>query len=447
VKLRTISDLAADLAEGRATSKHLVGEALERIENPRGEGKRAFLKVNREAALEAAEAADRMRAHNVVPSPIAGLPVSIKDLFDVQGERTTAGSPLRADVPPAKADAVAVARLRAAGAIFVGRTNMVEFAFGGVGTNAHFGTPGNPADRLRVPGGSTSGGAVSVADRMAVVALGSDTGGSVRAPAAFCGIAGFKPTQHRVPRDGAFPLSWSLDSIGPLAPSMTCCAIVDGILAGERAEAPAALSLDGMRFAVPKNYVLDDMDATVSRALDRALKRLSQAGAKLIDIHFAELDELPRINAGGGIATYECYAVLREHLKTSRDKMDPKVALRVEKGAKATAVDYIDIMHERRRVIAAADARTAPFDAVITPTVPIVAPKIAQVEKIDDYFRYNPILLRNCNLVNFLDRCAATVPMHDDDDELPCGLQIIGEHGSDRRTLAIAIAVEAALGQ
>jgi aspartyl-tRNA(Asn)/glutamyl-tRNA(Gln) amidotransferase subunit A len=444
VKLPTVLELAADLAAKRTTSRRLVTEALERIEDPRGEGKRAFLKVNRESALAAADASDAMRAHGAVPSPIAGLPVSIKDLFDVMGERTTAGSPLRADAAPATSDAVAVARLRAAGAILMGRTNMVEFAFGGVGTNPHFGTPGNPADRGRVPGGSTSGGAVSVADRMAVIALGSDTGGSVRAPSAFCGIAGFKPTQERVSRDGAFPLSWSLDSVGPLAPSMTCCAIMDAILAGEPAEVPAPMPLEGLRLAVPKNYVLDDIDPVVSRAWDRALKRLSQAGVRLIDIEFEELNELPRINAKGGLATYESYAVMREYLAKSRERMDPKVALRVEKGAKATAVDYIEVVQERRRLIAAADARTAPFDAVITPTTPIVAPKISEVEKIDDYFRFNPILLRNCNLVNFLDRCAASVPMHEP-GELPSGFHIIGEHGADRRTLAIAIAVEVAL--
>jgi aspartyl-tRNA(Asn)/glutamyl-tRNA(Gln) amidotransferase subunit A len=441
MRLKTVLEYAADLAAGRTTSVRLLSDALARIEDPKGEGARAFLKVNRGPALAAASASDALRAHGIVPSPIAGLPVSIKDLFDVQGEVTGAGSPSRADAPPAKSDAVAVARLRAAGAINIGRTNMVEFAFGGIGTNPHYGTPGNPHDRTRVPGGSTSGGAVSVADGMAVVALGSDTGGSVRTPSAFCGLAGFKPTQERVPREGAFPLSWSLDSVGPLAPSMTCCAIVDAILAGEAPEPPAPASLDGLRFGVPVNYVLDGMDAAVARAWDRTLALLSRAGAKLIEFRFSELDELPRVNAKGGLATYESYAVMQPYLARGRERIDPKVALRVEKGAAATAVDYIEIMHERRRLMAAADARTAPFDAVITPTVPIVAPKIAEVDNVDDYFRFNPIVLRNCNLVNFLDRCAASVPMHQE-GELASGFQIIGEHMADKRTLAIAIAVE-----
>jgi aspartyl-tRNA(Asn)/glutamyl-tRNA(Gln) amidotransferase subunit A len=444
VKLPTVLELAADLAAGRTTSKRLTAEALERIDDPRGEGARAFLRVDRDAALAAAEASDRMREYGVVPSPLAGLPVSIKDLFDIAGQRTTAGSPLMTDVAPAKADAPAVARLRAAGAIIMGRTNMVEFAFGGVGTNAHFGTPGNPADRARVPGGSTSGGAVSVGDRMAVVALGSDTGGSVRAPSAFCGITGFKPTQYRVPRDGAFPLSWTLDSVGPLAPSVSCCAIVDAILAGEAPEVPTALPLAGLRFAVPKNYVLENMNVVVARAYERALARLSKAGARLVDIQFAELDELPAINSGGGIATYEAYAIHRERLAKHPGRIDAKVSVRIEKGKSASAVDYIEIMRARADLIARADARTAPFDAVIMPTTPIVAPKIAEVEKPEDYFRFNPILLRNCALVNFLDRCAASLPIHED-GELPVGLQVMGEHGRDRRTLAIALAVEGAL--
>lgn len=441
--LPTVVELAADLAAGRTTSKRLVAEALERIEDPRGEGARAFLKVNRNSALAAAEASDRARSYGVVPSPLAGLPVSIKDLFDVQGERTRAGSPLLDDAPLAAADAPVVARLRAAGAILMGRTNMVEFAFGGVGTNPHFGTPGNPADRARVPGGSTSGGAVSVGDRMAVMALGSDTGGSVRAPSAFCGVSGFKPTQSRVPRDGAFPLSWTLDSVGPLAPSMTCCAIVDAILAGEAPVAPTPVSLDGLRFAVPQNYVLDDMDDVVSRAFDRALLLLSKAGVKLIEMRFDELDELPAINAKGGIATYESYAIHRERIQRG-DPIDPKVAIRIKKGETATAVDYIEIMQQRADLIARADARTAAFDAVVTPTTPILAPRIDQVQTDADYFRYNPTLLRNCSLVNFLDRCAASVPMYAD-GELPSGFQIIGEHLADRRTLAIAIAVQAVL--
>ena len=235
----TILQLAADLAAGRTTSRTLTEAALSRIEDPKGEGKRAFIKVYKTQALAAAEASDALRKAGIVPSPLAGLPVSIKNLCNVAGETTLAGSTALDDAPPAQHDAPVVARLRAAGAVIVGSTNMSEFAFSGVGANPHYGTPGNPADRKRVPGGSSSGAAVSVGDQMAVVALGTDTGGSVRIPSAVCGLTGFKPTARRVPIDGVVPLSTSLDSIGPLANSVECCAIVDAVFAGEPIAIPA----------------------------------------------------------------------------------------------------------------------------------------------------------------------------------------------------------------
>src|SRR5947209_10577776 len=232
---RSIAALARELAEGKTTSRKLVEAALARIADAGGEGGRAFTKVHAQGALLAADASDRFRKEGVVPSALAGLPVSIKDLFDIAGEVTTAGSKILRDAPPATADAVAVARLRAAGAVLIGRSNMSEFAFSGIGINPHYGTPANPYDRgrRRIPGGSSSGAAVSVSDGMAAFALGTDTGGSVRIPAALCGIAGFKPTRRRVPLVGAFPLSTTLDSVGPLAATVACCATVFQVLAGE----------------------------------------------------------------------------------------------------------------------------------------------------------------------------------------------------------------------
>ena len=223
-------------------------------------------------------------------SPLAGIPVSIKNLCDVAGETTLAGSKALDDAPPAEEDAPVVARLRAAGAVIVGSTNMSEFAFSGVGFNPHYGTPGNPADRKRVPGGSSSGAAVSVADRMAVAALGTDTGGSVRIPAAVCGIVGFKPTARRVPIDGVVPLSTSLDSIGPLANSVECCAIVDAVFAAEPIAVPEPVPLAGLRFAVPRHFVMDDLDPVVAKAFERALKALAAKGVKVEEIDLPQLE-------------------------------------------------------------------------------------------------------------------------------------------------------------
>ena len=265
----TIQQLAADLAAGRTTSRKLTEEAFVRINDATGEGKRSFIKVYKAQALAAAEASDTLRKAGIVASPLAGIPVSIKNLCDVAGETTLAGSKALDDAPPAKQDAPVVARLRAASAVIVGSTNMSEFAFSGVGFNPHYGTPGNPADRKRVPGGSSSGAAVSVADRMAVAALGTDTGGSVRIPAAVCGIVGFKPTARRVPIDDVVPLSTSLDSIGPLANSVECCAIVDAVFANEPIAVPEAMPLAGLRLAVPRHFVMDDLEPVVAKAFER----------------------------------------------------------------------------------------------------------------------------------------------------------------------------------
>ncbi|HYM30113.1 MAG TPA: amidase [Candidatus Cybelea sp.] len=442
--LPTVMQLAADLAAGRTSSRALVAEALARIENPKGEGARAFLHVDRAGALAAADASDALRARGVVPSPLAGLPVSIKDLFDIAGQRTLAGSKALRDAPVADRDAPAVARLRAAGAVIVGRTNMVEFAYSAIGANPHYGTPGNPADRARVPGGSSSGAGVSVADRMAVVALGTDTGGSIRIPSALCGVTGFKPTQYRVPLDGGVPLSSTLDSFGPLAPSVSCCAIADAILAGEPAEVPDALPLAGLRLAVPKNYVLDAMDETVSRAFSRALTQLAERGARISEIAFDELDELPTVNAAGGFAVAEAFAWHRKLLASRGNEYDPRVSSRIQKGAAMGAADYVDLLHKRADLIRRSARRTAPFDAVAMPTVAIVAPRMDALVRDEDYYRVNALILRNTALGNFLDRCAVSIPIHKG-DELPVGLMLMGEHGGDRRLLAAALGVEAAL--
>jgi aspartyl-tRNA(Asn)/glutamyl-tRNA(Gln) amidotransferase subunit A len=248
----TVRELADALEAGRITSRGLIEEALARIADPAGEGQRSFRLVYAEEARAAADAQDKLRKAGYRLSPLAGLPVSIKDLFDVEGERTLAGSRALDDAPRAPADAVILTRLKAAGAVIIGRTNMTEFAFSGVGINPHYGTPGNPWDRARIPGGSSSGAAVSVADGQAVVAIGSDTGGSVRIPAALCGLVGFKPTQQRVPRDGALPLSTTLDSVGPLGNSVACCAITDAVMAGEAPLVPAPAEAAGLRLAVPR---------------------------------------------------------------------------------------------------------------------------------------------------------------------------------------------------
>ncbi len=436
----TILQLAADLAAGRTTSRALTEQALARIEDPDGEGKRAFIKVYRTQALAAADASDTLRKAGLVPSPLAGLPMSIKNLCDVAGETTLSGSRALDDAPPAQQDAPVVARLRAAGAVIVGSTNMSEFAFTGVGANPHYGTPGNPADRSRVPGGSSSGAAVSVGDRMAVAALGTDTGGSVRIPAALCGIVGFKPTARRVPLEGAIPLSTSLDSIGPLANSVECCAIVDAVFAAQPIAIPEAAPLAGLRFAIPRHYVLDDVDATVGKAFERACKALSAEGVKIEHVDLPHLNELPEINARGTFAACEAYAWHRELIARRADDYDPNVAPRILAAARMTAHDYIALLANRASLQKRVSAVTQNFDAVIMPTCAIVAPTIAEVEAADVFARKNLLLLRNTAVGNFLDRCGISLPCHEA-GELPVGFMLMGETMADRRLLAMARAV------
>lgn len=444
----SVEALQRELAAGRTSSRELVEQALARIADPAGEGARAFLSVAAQAARAEADHADRLRKAGVRRSAVDGLPVSVKDLFDVAGEVTRAGSKILADAPPAAADAPAVARLRAAGAVVIGRTNMVEFAFGAVGTNPHYGTPKNPWDRTsgRVPGGSSSGAAVAVADAMCVMGLGSDTRGSIRQPAALCGVTGFKPTARRVPRQGAFPLSFTLDSVGPLANSVACCAAYDAVLAGEPEASLAELPVRGLRLLVPRCNALDDLDREVAQAFDASLAALSRAGALVEERKVPAFDRQDQYFRNGGFAAAEAYAIHRRWLERLGE-YDPRVSRRVVLGKDIAGWEYVELGRLREAFIAGIDELMAPFDAFLLPTAPCIAPTIAEASASEEaYFRWNGRILRNTGLVNFLDGCAATLPCHAP-GTAPVGLMVSGLAMSDRRLLAVARAVEGALAR
>ena len=445
--MKPLLTLAADLANRKTTSQALVEDALMRIAIASGEGTRVFMRTHRESALAEAKASDTLRAHGVVPSPLAGIPVSVKDLFDVAGDITRAGSKVLADAAPATADATVIQRLRQAGAIIVGRTNMVEFAFSGLGLNPHYGTPKNPWDRAtgRIPGGSSSGAAVSVSDGMAAMGLGTDTGGSVRIPAALCGLTGFKPTARRIPKDGTFPLSSTLDSVGPIALSVACCALVDSILAGLAPQVPAALPLKGLRLGVVQDFVLDGLDAAVADAFAKALARLSQAGASVTDVRFESLLRLPQINQKGGLVVAEAHALHRQLIGRRGPDYDPRVSSRILRGADMCAADYLDVLAQRAAMIEESARLAAPYDALLMPTVAMLAPAIAPLEADDQlYARTNLAMLRNPSVVNFLDGCALSLPCHQP-GQGPVGLMAVGQCGEDRRLLAVGLALESAL--
>ena len=360
------------------------------------------------------------------------------------GDVTTAGSQLLRGGPPASKDCAVVARLRAAGFVPIGRTNMTEFAYSGLGLNPHYGTPLNPFERHkgRAPGGSSSGAAISITEEMSYGAVGTDTGGSTRIPAAFCGIVGFKPTARRVPTSGAFPLSPTLDSVGPLAGSVACCAALDAILADESTDTLDVVELRGRRFAVPTHYVLDSLESHVARSFERAIRQLRGAGAQIFEIPLAELDELPSINRKGGFAGAEAYAVHRERLEAQRPQFDPRVSMRILSARDQSAADYIDLVRARADLQRRVDGQLTQFDAALMPTTPIVAPLLQDLESDEEYVRINQLALHNTAVTNFLDRCAISVPCHEA-GSAPVGLMLMGPHGGDRRTLGIAAAVEA----
>jgi len=443
----TLEQLAGDLAAGHVTSRALVEQCLARIEEPGGQGTAAFIAVDREGVLAAADAMDALRRAGAEPSRFAGIPISIKDLFDIRGQVTRAGSKVL-EGPPADRDAPAVARLRAAGFVLIGRTNMTEFAYSGLGLNPHYGSPLSPWRREEgyISGGSTSGGAVSVADGMAHAALGTDTGGSCRIPAAWCGLVGFKPTARRVPREGAVPLSTTLDSVGPLARSVACCAALDAILAQEAHADLAEIAPAALRIGAVENVVLDGIEPEVASAYETALERLARAGAAVERIAMPAFDRVAPLSAKGGFPAAEAYAWHRKLLAERGDEYDPRVSVRIRRGTEQDAADFVELLAGRAALVAEANGTLAGFDAIAMPTTPILPPLLSELEADDAlYGRANLLALRNPTLINMIDGCAISLPASAP-GEPPVGLMLAAGAGQDRRLLAVARAVETVLG-
>jgi aspartyl-tRNA(Asn)/glutamyl-tRNA(Gln) amidotransferase subunit A len=416
--------------------------ALARIDDLSGEGSHACLTVYREAARAAADAADARARAGISLGPLDGVIVSIQDLFDVAGEVTRAGSKVLAEEgKPAAADAPVVRRLRSGGAVIVAKTNMTEFAFSGVGINPHYGTPGNPADRQRIPGGSTSGGAVAVADGMCEIAIGSDTGGSTRIPGALCGLVGFKPSRQRISTAGAFPLSPSIDSIGPIARAVSDCAKADAVMAGDDVKPLEPAPLANLRIGIAQGLPLENLDETVAKRFPHAIDRLERAGCRLSNEKLALLDGMVRVNSRGGVQPAEAFTLHRDRLDRRGPALDQNVRVRLERARSISAADYIEMVNERTALIAEMDARLADIDVLVLPTTPIVAPTIEEMTAPDVFARKNAMLLRNTSIWNFFDCCAISLPLPRDGG-LPVGLMLVVRNGHDHRLFRIAAAVE-----
>lgn len=442
--MKSVHGVQRALFNGELTARDLIERCLAAIGNKDGEGARTFLRVNEVDALQLADDVDRKRRSGTKLPPFAGIPISVKDLFDVRGEITTAGSLVLRNAAPARSDAAAITRLRETGFILIGRTNMTEFAYSGLGLNPHYGTPLNPYDRKtgRIPGGSTSGGAISITDGMAIAAIGSDTGGSCRIPAAFTGITGWKPTAARIPRQGMLPLSPTLDSVGCMGSNVHCCAALDAAMSGMDALPDLrGVDLKSLRFGILQNVVFDSVEPAVAQAFERAMSRLSHAGLRIEPIEIPEANELAKVGAKGGFAAAESYAWHRNLLEEHGPSYDPRIRARIMRGTEQNAADYDELVQARARLIELAKGSVREVDAIVHPTTPVIAPKFSEITSDDEFSRLNMLVLRNSSIANFFDLCAINLPCHEP-GTAPVGMTIVAPTGHDLRLLNIASAIE-----
>lgn len=429
------------------TSTQKLETALTAIAAAGDEGRRIFTRLYADEARAAARAADQRATAGQPLGPLDGRVVSIKDLFDVAGEATTAGSALLQSAEPAAHDAVVVSRLRAAGAVIVGKTNMTEFAFSGVGINPHYGTPGNAKDILCIPGGSSSGAGVSVARGMAEIAIGSDTGGSVRIPSALNGLVGFKPTQARVTREGAFPLSFTLDTLGPLCRNVADAAAADSVLAGVSHAPLPQRAVRGLRLGVPRGLLFSQAQDEVLGAVESTLAQLAGAGAQVGDEALDDLLGEPfRLQERGTLVAAEAAWIHRLWVDSKPGTYDPIVLGRIRRGQALDAATYVGIQQARAALLPALDARMAGLDALVLPTVPLLAPRIDAVQDEEVFLRTNALLLRNPSVFNFFDLPAMSLPLPRGDG-MAIGLMLVGRRGADRELLALGAAIEQELGR
>lgn len=455
-----LSHAALEIREGRESASSLMELSIAAAQSPLCA--HVFSQTFFDSARWAAAETPRTQ-------PLAGLAVSIKDLFDMKGSRSAASSKVLRNAPLAESTATAVARLQNAGAALIGRTHMVEFAFSGVGVNPHFGTPAAldarhpanpqlaPTRPARIPGGSSSGAAVSVASGAAWAALGSDTGGSIRIPAALNGLVGFKSTARLVPTDGTIPLSPTLDTACAITRSVRDAVLLHEILA-DRQVTRIDRPLNQWRLAIPRQIFLEQIEPAVKVAFERSVAQLQAAGAAIEWIDLPELEELDAVNIIGGFSPTESYAWHRPYLQDPAQAAlyDPRVRSRIERGANMSAADYLDLIAARKRWIARMEAAMASFDALLSPTTPLTAPTISSVAPANglspeadakhdaEFVRVNALLLRNTSVINMLDGCALSLPCHQA-NELPMGLMIWHAALHDDAVLQISAAIEAVL--
>lgn len=435
----TIAELEKKYRTGQETVQKRLALVTSKITDAQGEGRRVFLRTMLQDCVQTAIDQDRLIQDKKPLKPLHGVVVSIKDLFDIEGQVTTSGSKVLAKEEPAHQDSLVVKQLKDAGALIIGRTNMTEFAYSGLGINPHYGTPLNPFERhlKRIPGGSTSGGAISVADGMADVAIGTDTGGSCRIPAAFCDLVGFKPSEGRYSKQGVLPLSPTLDSIGTLARSVDCCERIDQILA-ESSLDPKIEFLQGLKVGVLSNVVNDGAEPVVLEAIKNVTELLKKTGAIVNQRVSNAVNESVALEGQPKIVSHEAYQQFKGLLETRIDEFDQRVSSRILRGKNVSNEVFQDTLAKRQEIIRRWHQEIAHDDVWIMPTVAITAPLLDELIASDDvYFAKNALVLRNTGLFNFLDACAISLPCHQP-GQLPIGVMLVMPKGQDLKLLAVA---------
>ena len=434
----TLTQLAAAYRAGSLSALEVTEAYLERLQpGP------VYRLVTPQRALEGARRADALFRAGVDLGPLQGVPLALKDLMDTRGDVSAAGSRVLSGAPPAADDCPAAARLDAAGAVFLGKTNMTELAFSGLGINPHFGTPGNALDSKRIPGGSSSGSAVAVASGLACAAVGSDTGGSVRIPASFNGLVGLKTTDGLIPTDGCVPLSTTLDTLGPVTKTVEdAWQLLRGLLDAPHAPfepRPAA----GLRLLAPVTLLQEGLEPPIAHAFEKTCKRLEEGGAVVEVLETPLLNDIPEAYARyGTFAGMESLALYEEMLERSGDRVDPRVSTRILQNRGRGAADYIRLGYERKRIQHTFWERYAPFDAVLAPTVAVLPPKITDLMEDAAYFKTNSLVLRNTMVFNFLGVPAVSVPCAATPGGLSVGFMIAARPFEEALVLSVAHAVE-----
>ena len=447
LETRSAAAIGRLIAKGDLDPVEVAEFYLERIERDRGNP--SFVVVTRERALREAEASRKRRREGRAAGPLDGVPIAWKDLVDMAGERTAAGSALFADSPPKETDAPIVANLSAAGIVALGKTNLSEFAFSALGLNPHFGTPRNPRDAVtpRIAGGSSSGAAVAVAGGLAPCAIGSDTGGSIRAPASFCGIVGFKTSEGRIDKRGVFPLSRTLDTIGPLAHTVEDCVLIDRALRGERSAPLRPLDLGGVEFVVPDKSGIDDAEPAVAANLGAVMKRLEAAGARVASRPVPSIGAMRALTAQyGSLVAIEAYAEHRAIFESAdAERMDRRVVRRALLARAISEEDESNLRRERERLIAAL-AEDLKGALLVLPATPMTAPPIDELERDDELFRRTNLrAIHYTFLGNLFRMCGLALPSGADAAGLPTGVQFLASDGHDDRLLSIGLGMETAL--